>query len=116
MGGQPEKASQLAINRQSGQIETAKRFSDNNLGTKLRAWARFTHTGEEFGLAGEAIAALACVGAVVLVWTGLSMAIRGTLGAVARSKKAAATVPELKPELAAVMRQSALLSQREPGN
>jgi uncharacterized iron-regulated membrane protein len=119
MGGQPEKAWQLAIDRQSGRIETAKRFSDNNLGTKLRAWARFTHTGEEFGLVGEAIAALACVGAVMLVWTGLSMAIRRALGALAQPKKAASPVPELKPELAAAisgMRQSALKSQCEPGN
>ncbi|SRR5216683_113069 len=119
VGGQPEKASQLVINRQSGRIETAKRFSDNNLGTKLRAWARFTHTGEEFGLVGETIAALACVGAVMLVWTGLSMAIRRALVVIARSKNAPSTVPKLKPELAVVtsgMRQSALLSQREPGN
>jgi uncharacterized iron-regulated membrane protein len=61
VGGQPEKASQLVINRQSGRIETVKGFSDNNLGTKLRAWARFTRTGEEFGLVGESIAALACI-------------------------------------------------------
>lgn len=84
VGGQPEKASQLVINRQSGRIETVKRFSDNNLGSKLRAWARFTHTGEEFGLVGESIAMLACLGAVMLVWTGLSMAIRRALGAIAR--------------------------------
>ena len=48
-GGQPEKASQLVVNCQSGQIVTVKRFSTNNLGSKLRAWARFTHTGDEFG-------------------------------------------------------------------
>ena len=119
VGGQPEKASQLAINRQSGRIETAKRFSDNNLGTKLRAWARFTHTGEEFGLAGETIAALACIGAVMLVWTGLSMAIRRALAAIARSREAGSTVPKMKSEFAGVtsdMRQNALLSQRETGN
>lgn len=118
VGGQPEKASQLVINRESGRIQTVKRFTDSNLGSKLRAWARFTHTGEEFGLVGETIAALACLGAVMLVWTGFSMAIRRALGAIARSKKTASTVPKLKPELAAVtssMRQSGLLSQHETG-
>jgi uncharacterized iron-regulated membrane protein len=118
VGGQPEKASQLVINRQSGRIETVKRFTDSNLGSKLRAWARFTHTGEEFGLVGETIAALACLGAVMLVWTGFSMAIRRALRSIARSKKTASTVPKLKPELAAVtssMRQSTLLSQYETG-
>ena len=86
VGGQPEKASQLVVNRQSGQIVTVKRFSSNNLGSKLRAWARFTHTGEEFGLPGQLIAALACLGAMMLVWTGLSMAIRRALAAVGRAR------------------------------
>jgi uncharacterized iron-regulated membrane protein len=81
VGGQPEKASQFVINRQSGNVLTVKRFSDNNAGRKLRAWARFTHTGEEFGIVGQTIAALACLGAIFLVWTGLSMAIRRALGA-----------------------------------
>jgi uncharacterized iron-regulated membrane protein len=76
IGGQPEQASQLVINRQSGHVETIKRFSDNNAGRKLRAWARFLHTGEEFGVAGELIATIACLGAIMLVWTGLSMASR----------------------------------------
>ena len=96
VGGQPEKASQLVVNRQSGQIVTVKRFSSSNLGSKLRAWARFTHTGEEFGLPGQVIAALACFGAMVLVWTGLSMAIRRALAAVARMPSRSAT---LKPVL-----------------
>jgi uncharacterized iron-regulated membrane protein len=76
IGGQPEQASQLVMNRESGHVEAIKRFSDNNAGRKLRAWARFLHTGEEFGGAGELIAAIACLGAVMLVWTGLSMAVR----------------------------------------
>jgi uncharacterized iron-regulated membrane protein len=76
IGGQPEQALQLVINRESGHVEAARRFSDNNAGRKLRAWARFLHTGEEFGVAGELIAAIACLGAVMLVWTGLSMALR----------------------------------------
>ncbi len=79
VGGQPEQASQLVINRANGNVVSVKRFSDNNAGRKLRAWARFTHTGEEFGFVGQAIAALASLGAVFLVWTGLSMAIRRAL-------------------------------------
>lgn len=79
IGGQPEQVMQLVINRQSGKVETIRSFSDNNAGRKLRAWARFLHTGEEFGVAGETIAAGACLGAVFLVWTGLSMAVRRAL-------------------------------------
>lgn len=79
IGGQPEKASQLVINRQTGKVEAIKRFADNSVGRKLRAWARFLHTGEEFGILGEIIAAMACIGAIALVWTGLSMALRRAL-------------------------------------
>lgn len=76
VGGQPEKAAQLVINRESGHVDAVRRFSDNNAGRKLRAWARFTHTGEEFGVAGQLVAALACIAAAMLVWTGLAMTIR----------------------------------------
>ncbi len=48
IGGQPNQASQLVMNRQTGQVEAMKQFSDNNAGRKLRAWARFLHTGELF--------------------------------------------------------------------
>jgi uncharacterized iron-regulated membrane protein len=95
IGGQPEQASQLVINRQSGHVEAIKRFSDNNAGRKLRAWARFLHTGEEFGVAGELIAAIACIGAVMLVWTGLSMALRRLLAA-QKSQRAPADLPVIQ--------------------
>lgn len=75
-GGQPDQASQLVVNRQSGKLEAVKLFSDNNTGRKLRAWARFLHTGEELGLFGQIVAAIACLGAILLVWTGISMALR----------------------------------------
>ena len=81
MGGEPEQVSQLVLNRESGHVDSMRRFSDNSAGRKLRGWARFLHTGEEFGVAGETIAAIACFGAVFLVWTGLSMALRRLLAA-----------------------------------
>jgi uncharacterized iron-regulated membrane protein len=90
MGGQPEQVTQLVLNRNTGSIETVRHFSDNSLGSRLRAWARFIHTGEEFGLAGEIIAAVACLGAVMLVWTGLSMAVRRAIAASARARKRSA--------------------------
>jgi uncharacterized iron-regulated membrane protein len=93
VGGQPEQASQLVINRESGQVVAVKRFSDNNAGGKLRAWARFTHTGEEFGVVGQIIAAMASLGAVFLVWTGISMAIRRALG---RKRKPSKLLDEAK--------------------
>jgi uncharacterized iron-regulated membrane protein len=113
-GGQPDKVSQVTINRQSGRVEAVKRFSGNNAGSKLRAWARFTHTGEEFGLPGQIIAALACLGAMLLVWTGLSMAVRRAFAAADRLLSRSST---LEPEIATgsgAMQHRGILSQREP--
>jgi uncharacterized iron-regulated membrane protein len=79
VGGQPEQAFQVVMNRQSGNVEAIKQFSDNSAGRKLRAWSRFLHTGEELGLLGQIIGAIACLGAIMLVWTGISMALRRAL-------------------------------------
>ena len=106
VGGQPEKAQQLVMNRETGQVDAVKRFSDNVVGRRLHAYARFVHTGEEFGVAGEAIAALASLGAVVLVWTGLSMALRRLLATASGEERiakiAAADRGELGGETAGV--------------
>jgi uncharacterized iron-regulated membrane protein len=51
-------------------------FANGDTGGKLRAWSRFLHTGEEFGIIGQTIAMLASFGALFLVWTGFSMAWR----------------------------------------
>lgn len=92
IGGQPEKARQLVLDRQTGQVDAVKRFSDNVAGRRLRAYARFLHTGEEFGVGGETVAALASVGAVMLVWTGLSMALRRLMAVASGERRALAVV------------------------
>jgi uncharacterized iron-regulated membrane protein len=51
-------------------------FADGSLGQRLRAFVRFGHTGEYGGWPGQIIAAFASLGACVLVYTGLSLAIR----------------------------------------
>jgi uncharacterized iron-regulated membrane protein len=61
-------------------------FSSYNRGRRLRAWARFTHTGEAFGFPGQTIAAIATAGASLLVFTGLSLALRRFAGWKARGK------------------------------
>jgi uncharacterized iron-regulated membrane protein len=55
-------------------------FADGSLGQRLRAFVRFGHTGEYGGLLGQTIAAIASLGACVLVYTGLSLAIRRLAG------------------------------------
>lgn len=75
-GGQPEQVSRLVIHRPSGRLVAVKNFRDDSAGRKLRAWARFLHTGEEFGFIGQTVAAIASLGLMFLIWTGLSLSVR----------------------------------------
>ncbi len=68
-GGQPGKRTQLLIDRSSGAVLSREAATP-------RMWNRFIHTGEAAGFAGQIIAALASLGGVLLVWTGLSLALR----------------------------------------
>jgi uncharacterized iron-regulated membrane protein len=83
-GGRPDKRSQLTLDRSTGAVIRWEPFSSYNTGRRLRTWIRFTHTGESGGLLGETIAALAASGAALLVFTGLSMALRRLFSTFAR--------------------------------
>ena len=75
-GGRPHLRSQLTLNPSTGAVVRWELFSSYNRGRQLRSWARFTHTGEAFGLLGQTIAAIATAGAALLVLTGLTLALR----------------------------------------
>jgi uncharacterized iron-regulated membrane protein len=45
-------------------------------GQKARIWFRFVHTGEQYGVVGQTLAALASLAACFLVYTGLALAFR----------------------------------------
>ncbi len=75
-GGRPDLRSQLTLDRATGEIVRLEAFSSYNRGRQLRAWARFTHTGEAGGRLGQTIAVIASAGASLLVFTGLSLAVR----------------------------------------
>lgn len=74
-GGQPQKRDTLTVSR-AGEIEKSEKFSDLSAGRRLRSWLRFAHTGEIYGLTGQTIAGLVSAGAVVLVYTGMALALR----------------------------------------
>ncbi len=75
-GGRPDLRSHLTLDRATGEIVRWEAFSSYNSGRRLRAWARFTHTGEAGGLLGQTIAVMASAGAALLVVTGLSLGVR----------------------------------------
>lgn len=75
-GGEPHKRAQLALDRATGDVVRWEPFSSYSLGRQIRTILRFAHTGEVAGLVGQTVAGLASAGAVVLVWTGLSLSWR----------------------------------------
>lgn len=79
-GGMPEKVTQLVFDRSNGHLVRVTRFGDQPMGRRLRMWARFVHTGEEFGLLGQCVAAVAALGALWLVWTGWALSWRRFFG------------------------------------
>jgi uncharacterized iron-regulated membrane protein len=86
-GGQPQLRSTLSLDRSTGAVVNSETFSDQSLGRRLRSISRFAHTGEVLGLPGQAIAGMATAGAVVLVWTGIALALRRCRSWIVRRKR-----------------------------
>jgi uncharacterized iron-regulated membrane protein len=76
LDGQPNKRAQLTLDRATGEVIRWEPFSSQTLGRRLRSYARFGHTGEAAGLPGQIVAAFASMGGALLVWTGISLALR----------------------------------------
>ncbi len=75
-GGRPDLRSQLVLDPETAEVIRWETFGANSPGRKFRMWLRFIHTGEAGGLIGQTVAALASLGAALLVWTGFAMALR----------------------------------------
>lgn len=68
--------STLTIDTKTAEPTKWESYGEQNSARQIRSWFRFTHTGESFGFVGQFIGFLACIGGAVLVWTGISLAIR----------------------------------------
>ena len=75
-GARPDKRSQLMIDPQSAKVVEHKTYATQSAGQRARAWLRWIHTGEAGGIAGQLIAMLVSAAAVVLVYTGIALALR----------------------------------------
>jgi uncharacterized iron-regulated membrane protein len=67
---------QLTFDPWSGKLLKEERFADLSPGRRARSWLRFLHTGEALGVPGQLVAAVVSLGTLVLVFTGLAMALR----------------------------------------
>jgi len=97
-GGQPQKRHNLVLDRQTGEIVEWSPFGSLSSGRQARSWVRFLHTGEALGLPGQTIAGLASMAGVLLVWTGLSLALRRFLGFISRTKRARTSPTKLSTQ------------------
>lgn len=68
--------STLTIDTKTPESVKWEPYGEQNAARQLRSWARFTHTGETGGFVGQFIGFIACLGGAVLVWTGISLALR----------------------------------------
>lgn len=75
-GARPDKRSQLMLDPRTARLVEHKTYAQQEAGQQARAWLRWIHTGEAGGIPGQFVAMLASAAAVVLVWTGISLALR----------------------------------------
>ena len=75
IGGQPQKRGTLVL-ATSGAVKKWEPFAAGTRGRQLRSILRFAHTGEVLGVPGQTVAGIVTAGTVVLVWTGIALAMR----------------------------------------
>jgi uncharacterized iron-regulated membrane protein len=75
-GGQPQKRHVLTLDVSGGEVIKWAPFTGQSAGAQARRWVRFLHTGEALGLTGQTIAGIASFAAILMVWTGLALALR----------------------------------------
>ena len=66
----------LTVESETAEVAKWEPYAEKNSAVQIRSWFRFTHTGESFGLIGQFIGFVACIGGAFLVYTGLSLALR----------------------------------------
>ena len=75
-GGRPQERAQLVLSLKNAKVVRWEPFSSQPRGRQWRLYARYLHTGELFGATGQLIALIAALAALLLVWTGFSLALR----------------------------------------
>ncbi len=74
--GQPQRTGVLTLDAASGTARAWESFADDTPARRAQQFLRYAHTGEYWGLAGQLLAGLFSLAAVLMVWTGLSLAVR----------------------------------------
>lgn len=86
-GGQPQKRHVLTLDVSDGAVIQWAPFTSQTAGAQARRWVRFLHTGEALGIIGQTVAGIASFAAILMVWTGLALALRRFLRWLAKLKR-----------------------------
>lgn len=89
-GGQPWRIGRLTLTEHTGDVIEWAPFSSGARAARVRSILRYAHTGELGGVAGQTVAGLVSAGAVLLVCTGISLALRRLAAWRRRRRKATA--------------------------
>lgn len=74
--GQPHRTGFLTVDAATGSVHEWESFADDTPGRRAQQFLRYAHTGEYWGLGGQLLAGLFSLAAALMVWTGLSLAVR----------------------------------------
>ncbi len=74
--GQPHRAGLLTLDAATGRVRAWAAFADDTPTRRAQQFLRYAHTGEYWGLGGQWLAGLFSLAAALMVWTGLSLAVR----------------------------------------
>lgn len=98
----------LELDRAAATVARSSGYDDLSPARKIRAWVRFGHTGEVFGIPGQILATVASAVGVLLVWTGFALAWRRALSWLRarrrRSSPGVAALPDAPVEAPAPFR------------
>jgi uncharacterized iron-regulated membrane protein len=87
----------LTLDRNTGAVESWQPFSARDRGEHLRALIRFLHTGQIYSVVFQIIALLATLAAILLSYTGVSLAILRGLAYRKRTARTAIAESEGRP-------------------
>ena len=74
--GRPQRTGTLTVDAATGAPRSWETFADEPDGHRAQEFLRHAHTGEYWGVAGSVAAGLCSLAATLMVWTGLSLALR----------------------------------------
>ena len=74
--GQPHRTGSLTLDAASGAVRAWETFANDTPARRAQQFLRYAHTGEYWGLGGQLLAGLFSLAAALMVWTGLSLALR----------------------------------------